>query len=100
MSGGFETCADIVKANGGVCINFKHGKRGANIPEGKPQGGKLVLLSGDGAVDQKLWKLFVQLAREVGGDPLIYSRDWLLDCAMNQQLVWDDDKYLVPPRKQ
>ena len=98
VRGGFETCSHIVKINGGVCINYKSAKRGANIPDGKPQGGKLVLLSGEVPSDQKLWKPFVKLAKELGAEPLIYSTDWLLDSAMNQRLIWDD-KYLVPQKK-
>lgn len=98
VKGGFETCSHIVKANGGVCINFKSGKRGSNLPEGKPQGGKLVLLSGDSTGDQRLWKIFVKMAKELGVEPLIYRTDWLLDSAMTQSIVWDD-KYLVPQKK-
>jgi len=98
VKGGFETCAHIIKANGGVCINFKTGKRGANIPEGKPEGGKLVLLSGEGGGDVKLWKPFVKMAKEVGAEPVIYRTDWLLDSAMGQKVVWDE-RYLVPQKK-
>lgn len=98
VKGGFETCSHIVKVNGGVCINFKSAKRGANVPDGKPEGGKLVLLSGEGPSDQKLWKSFVKMAKELGAEPLIYTTDWLLDSAMNQRLTWDD-KYLVPQKK-
>lgn len=98
VKGGFETCSHIVKINGGVCINFKSAKRGANVPDGKPEGGKLVLLSGEGPGDQKLWKPFVKMAKELGAEPLIYATDWLFDSAMNQSLIWDD-KYLVPQKK-
>ncbi|KAF8440146.1 hypothetical protein BGX38DRAFT_1097298 [Terfezia claveryi] len=98
VKGGFETCAQIIKANGGVCINFKTGKRGANIPEGKPEGGKLVLLSGEAGGDMKLWKPFVKMAKEVGAEPVIYRTDWLLDSAMRQKVVWDE-RYLVPQKK-
>ena len=98
VKGGFETCAHIIKANGGICINFRTGKRGANIPEGRPEGGKLVLLSGEGAGDVKLWKPFVKMAKEVGVEPVIYRTDWLLDSAMGQKVVWDEE-YLVPEKK-
>ncbi|KAF8474707.1 hypothetical protein BDZ91DRAFT_844988 [Kalaharituber pfeilii] len=97
VAGGFETCNDITRANGGICVNFKSGKRGANTPD-EIEGGKLVLLSSEAAGDQKLWKPFVTMAKQLGAEPLIYKTDWLLDSAMKQVLRWDD-KYLIPQKK-
>ena len=98
VKGGFETYSHIVQANGGVCINFRSGKRGANTPEEVPKNGKLVLLSSDAQGDQKLWKPFVALAKQLGAEPLIYRTDWLLNAGMTQRLVYEDS-YLVPQKK-
>ncbi|KAI5808837.1 BRCT domain-containing protein [Peziza echinospora] len=96
VTGGFDTYSHIVQANGGICINFKTGKRGANTPE--DMSGKLVLLSSDAAADQKLWKPFVALAKGLHAEPLIYRTDWLLTAAMRQKVEYDDG-YLLPQKK-
>jgi hypothetical protein len=90
VHGGFEVCKRIVDANGGVCILFKTPKRPANAPDSE----RIVLLSSDAPGCKKQWPRFEGMAKSMGRDWAIYKSDWLLETAMNQQVVWAD-KYNV-----
>lgn len=86
QGGGYEVFRKIVEANGGVCVLFRTAKRPANVPDSD----NMVLLSGDSAVDRKLWPKFEGMAANSEKEWYIYRPDWLLEMAMNQKVVWSD----------
>ena len=90
VHGGFETCRRIVEANGGVCVPFRTAKRPANAPDSE----RIVLLSGDGPGDRKLWGRFQGMAEALGREWCVYRAEWLLEMALGQRLEWSD-KYNV-----
>lgn len=94
VHGGYEVCRRIVEANGGVCILFKGPKRPANAPDSK----RVVMLSGDGSADRKLWPKFQGMAHNSGRKCSIYKSDWILEMAMSQKLDWSGRHSLTPSR--
>ncbi|EON61339.1 hypothetical protein W97_00552 [Coniosporium apollinis CBS 100218] len=103
IGGGFDTFKDIIAANGGVCVPWKGGRANQtarrrisdekdevsrNEEEGEPEA--LYLLSGTTAQEKKTWDAFKTMATKQGMLPRIVRQDWILNVAMAQQVVWDE----------
>lgn len=85
--GGIETYKDIVEANGGICGLL--GKRGTDTTEGR------IVIIADGKTDPAIINAKPkkkdskkELKRWEGLE--IYDREWLMICAIRQELVFDD----------
>lgn len=94
---GPETYKSIVEANGGIFGIYK-GRGGMKIrpsgPGSQETGDPVYLLSTDTQAEQHLWEKFQTMAKQGGMQPRIVFTEWLLDVAMSQELVWNED-YLV-----
>ncbi|KAL9076001.1 MAG: hypothetical protein Q9157_003828 [Trypethelium eluteriae] len=105
VNGGFDTYKEIVSLNGGQCFLWK-GRESVNVTKRKPlpdagdesqnQGGEeeedvLYLISGTGKNETVLWGKFRALAEKHDMRPRIVKPDWLLSCAMAQQVEWNEE---------
>ncbi|KAL9094331.1 MAG: hypothetical protein Q9165_003472 [Trypethelium subeluteriae] len=105
VNGGFDTYKDIVSLNGGQCLLWK-GRASVNVTKRKPlpdageesqnQGGEeeedvLYLISGTSKDEKALWDKFRALAEKHDMRPRIVKPDWLLSCAMAQQVEWKEE---------
>ena len=111
VKGGFETFRDIVEINGGTCLKWK-GRSTVRVTnrkmsadededletgeESQNQGGEnekdyLYLISGESNEEMGLWQKFRLWAFDNELLPRIVTPDWLLGCAMAQQIEWNED---------
>ena len=105
IKGGFDTYKEIVYLNGGQCLLWK-GRASVTVMKREPlpdagdesqnQGGEaegdvLYLISGTSEAEVNLWPKFRALAEKHDMRPRIVKPDWLLVCAMAQQVEWRDD---------
>ncbi|KAF2156008.1 BRCT domain-containing protein [Myriangium duriaei CBS 260.36] len=107
VAGGFDTFKDIVEANGGTAIPYR-GRTGVHLPrrrlridedpnaglESQNQGGDqetdfVYLISGTEDEEVKIWQVFRKLAEKQDLEARIVKTDWILNCAMAQQVEWD-----------
>lgn len=110
VPGGFAIYDSIIKANGGLCTLYKGrtdmnaskrsfhtvgGRGGANNPaaesQGEDEGDTLYFVSGTTKAEVELWGKFKKLATKEDLVPVIADKDWLLTCAMSQEIVWDEE---------
>ncbi|KAK5168227.1 regulator of Ty1 Transposition [Saxophila tyrrhenica] len=110
VPGGFDTYKDIVELNGGSAVVYG-GRKGLELakraqddsdagPEVKHQGGKeefgcVYLVAGESAAEKHLSKLFRELAANQGLEARVVKHDWLLNTAMSQEVVWDEERYAL-----
>ncbi len=52
------------------------------------------LITGDSLQERSLWPKFEKMARQGNMEPRVVVSDWLLDCAMKQEVVFED-RYLA-----
>ncbi|KAK7513670.1 BRCT domain-containing protein [Phyllosticta citriasiana] len=117
VKGGWVTFKDIIEANGGACHLWKGratqvSKRprvrqldadgDADMSDeaqeamdlehnGEADDGEtLYLISSDDKEDVKLWHKFREMAKKAGMTPCIVEPNWLLSCAMAQEIRVDD----------
>ena len=109
VKGGFDTFEAIIKTNGGICTLYKGrtdlhgcqrsfndvgGRVGANNPAAESQSedkaDTLYLISGTTKAEIELWEKFRHQASKEGFIPVIARTDWLLACAMRQEIVWEE----------
>ncbi|KAK8168950.1 hypothetical protein BKA80DRAFT_308591 [Phyllosticta citrichinensis] len=117
VKGGWVTFKDIIEANGGACHLWKgratqvskrpRGKQpdadgDADMSDGTEEetefeqnrevddGETLYLISSDEKEDVKLWQKFRDMAKKAGMTPRIVEPNWLLSCALSQQIRFDD----------
>ena len=109
VKGGFDTFEAIIKANGGICTLYKGrtdlrgcqrsfhdvgGRGGADNPaaesQGEDKGDTLYLISGTTKAEVELWEKFRLQAKKEDFVPVIARMDWLLACAMRQEIVWEE----------
>ena len=105
VKGGFDTYKEITQLNGGQCLLWK-GRASVTVTKRKPlpdagdesqnQGGEeeqdvLFLISGTSKEELGLWQKFRALAEKHDMRPRIVKPDWLLVCAMMQQVEWRDE---------
>lgn len=98
IDNGTDTFKAIVEANGGTFLPYR-GRGGAMIkpvnPEDDPLGPEPVyLLTGEKPSDRQLWSKFEDMAKAGNMIPRIVHQEWLLDTALSQELIWNDE-YLV-----
>lgn len=63
-----------------------------NLPadsQGEDKGDTLYLVSGRTKAEMELWGRFRTLAKKEDFVPVIADKDWLLTCAMRQEILWD-----------
>ncbi|KAI9713783.1 MAG: hypothetical protein M1820_000513 [Bogoriella megaspora] len=104
VNGGFDTYKEIIYLNGGQCLLWK-GRSSITVTRRKPgldareesqnQGGEeeedvLYLLSGTAKGEKALWSKFRALAEKHDMRPRIVKPEWLLVCAMAQQIERND----------
>ncbi|TVY40689.1 BRCT-containing protein [Lachnellula occidentalis] len=91
-----ETYKDIVQANGGTLTLFRGKPFAKKVNPEEDEGGNepVYLLSGTTEKEKAMWPMFREEARKGNMVPRIVSSDWILDTAMTQRLLWNDD-YLL-----
>lgn len=109
VPGGFDTYKEIVELNGGSAVVYA-GRKGLELvkrvqdddagPEVEHQGGEdefgcVYLVSGDSAQEKHMSKLFRELAANQGVEARVVKHDWLLNTAMSQEVVWDEERYAL-----
>lgn len=120
VKGGWETFRDIIEANGGAChlykgratqVSKRPRNRSATIDaDGDEEmtderqdeeaeleqnrkdddGESLYLISSDSQEDVKLWNKFRDMAKKAGMTPRVVEPNWLLHCAMAQEIGFED----------
>lgn len=76
-------------------MSFKQGKR-VNAAADRE---KLVLVSSEKEGDRKLWKRFMEMAKEEGKEAELVNMEWLLDCAMRQEVEWKEEYRFARKKK-
>lgn len=96
---GWDTYRLIAEANGATFLLYR-GRGGATIKPTKPEEDDgppepVYLMTGLTVAEKGLWPHFVEMAERGHMEPRIVTTEWLLDCALSQQLLWDKKKYLA-----
>jgi len=90
---GPETYRPIVVANGGI-FNVYQGKpvlKKMSAEEDIGPAEPVYLLTGFTKGEKELWNKFETMARESNSIPRIVTTEWLLDLALTQEDIWDEE---------
>lgn len=102
VSGGFDTWKKIISCNGGTATLYR-GRTGLVLPkprtidsralnqgaDAEEEADVVYLVSGTEDDEVKLWKTFRAQAEKQGLRGRIAQTDWVLHCAIGQEIVWD-----------
>ncbi|KAF2209271.1 hypothetical protein CERZMDRAFT_47623 [Cercospora zeae-maydis SCOH1-5] len=108
IKGGFDTYKDIITLNGGVALMWQ-GRTGMSFARRRPRtdaaaGAEshnqsqdddfdcVYLVSGESAVEAKLWPTFRKEAEKQDLEARVVTSDWVLNAALSQEIV-SRDKY-------
>ena len=101
IEGGFDAYKTIIEANGGRAFLFKARQNLANSPSADEDDAiedpsYVYLVSGDTAAQTKLGEQFKKMAQTWGKVPRIVTKDWILLCALSQEVQPSIDYVLRP----